>query len=343
MRLVCLILLIPVFCFSQNSTAIEIDSCRDNISRIVNQAMTIVKRDYYRKDEIDWTTVASIVNERLQKIESCEEASSVMSWCFSQLNEKHSFLMPPAKATEYSANQTSDKRSTDVQTVKPSLHKLVGKIAAARENDDVGYISVPWISTTDPEVCTRVADSLQNIIEQLDQAGVSKWIIDLRGNTGGNCWPMIAGMGPLLGKGVCGYFVFPDKRKAWVYKEGAAMHDANVIAKTSRAGYKLKTPIRRIAVLIGPKTSSSGEILALAFKGRENTVLFGLPTAGFTTANTTYTLKDNSVLVLSVCKEADRSGKVCDGKIVPDEHVTTSPAFSGDDPIKSSALMWLAI
>ena len=342
MRFAILLLLLPLHSLSQDNSIAGVSSCRDSIARIVNQAMTIIKRDYYRREEIDWNTVSASVSERLQKMESCEDASVILSSCFSQLSEKHSFLMPATKASEYSG-AAPEKTVTELKPEKPSLNRLVGKIMVAKENEDIGYITVPWISSTDPEVCTRLADSLQSIIEGLDQAGVSKWIIDLRANTGGNCWPMIAGMGPLLGEGVCGYFVFPDKRKPWVYKEGAAMHDENVIAKTSGSGYKLKTPVKRIAVLIGPKTSSSGEILALAFKGRQNTTLFGHPTAGLTTANTTYTLRDNSLLVLSVCKEADRSGTVCDGKIQPDEQVTIPASFKGDDPVKNSALMWLAI
>ena len=35
-------------------------------------------------------------------------------------------------------------------------------------------------------------------------------MIDLRPNTGDNCWPMLAGIGPLLGEGVCGYFTDRD-------------------------------------------------------------------------------------------------------------------------------------
>ncbi|MGZ5191759.1 MAG: S41 family peptidase [Flavisolibacter sp.] len=58
------------------------------------------------------------------------------------------------------------------------------------------------VSTTDQFVCTRFADSIQSLIQTFDRRGISKWIIDLRKNTGGNCWPMLTGVGPLLGNGV---------------------------------------------------------------------------------------------------------------------------------------------
>ena len=37
-----------------------------------------------------------------------------------------------------------------------------------------------------------------------------RWIVDLRGNYGGNIWPMIAGVGPVLGEGIIGWIVYND-------------------------------------------------------------------------------------------------------------------------------------
>jgi hypothetical protein len=345
MRCVIFLFFVPLFSFGQGTAVMERPSelsCRDSIEKLVNQAITIIKRDYYRKEEIDWDDILPSINDRLQKMESCDEARSIISWCFSKLNEKHSFLMPAIKAAEYTGSPSAVSLA-ESKPEKPSLAKLIGNMRATIEADNTGYILVPWISTTDPELCTLAADSLQALIQNLDKAGVSKWVIDLRANTGGNCWPMLAGLGPLLGEGVCGYFVFPDGKRPWVYRNGAAMNNASVIAKTTNEGYRLQTPVKKIAVLIGPKTSSSGEIVALAFKGKDNVSFFGEPSAGFTTANTTYKLFDRSLLVLSVCKEADRHGNICEGKIMPDEPVSIAPAFRGDDPVKNTALMWLAI
>ena len=33
------------------------------------------------------------------------------------------------------------------------------------------------------------------------------WIVDLRGNFGGNMWPMLLSVEPLIGNGTLGYFV----------------------------------------------------------------------------------------------------------------------------------------
>ena len=72
----------------------------------------------------------------------------------------------------------------------------------------------------------------------------------------------------------------------------------------------------------------------------EDVYLYGGPTAGLTTANATYPLFDGSLLVLTVCQEADRTGRTCEGKIIPDQMITAD-MNSGKDAVKSSAIMFL--
>ena len=104
----------------------------------------------------------------------------------------------------------------------------------------------------------------------------------------------------------------------------------------------MKPDKKSIIVLTGRRTVSSGEIIALAFKAREQVYFYGEPTAGYTTANATYTLSDNSMLVLTVCMEADRTGKICEGRIIPDEVFMAASGGSGNDAAMSAAVMWLA-
>jgi C-terminal processing protease CtpA/Prc len=96
-------------------------------------------------------------------------------------------------------------------------------------------------------------------------------------------------------------------------------------------------------VLTGRRTVSAGEIVALAFRGKDQTLLIGEPTAGLTTANATYSLSDRSMLVLTVCQEADRTGRICEGSVQPDRLVTsTISAPASGDPAREAALAWLS-
>ncbi len=87
---------------------------------------------------------------------------------------------------------------------------------------DIGYVRVPAFSGSADEA-TALANDLQRAIMSADQTDPIGWIVDVRGNGGGNMWPMIAGVGPVLGEGVAGYFIDPvGVETAWAYRDGTA-------------------------------------------------------------------------------------------------------------------------
>ena len=57
----------------------------------------------------------------------------------------------------------------------------------------------------------------------------------MRGNGGGNMWPMVAGVGAVLGEGVAGYFIVPVRRARieWSFRAGAALSGTTEIVRTS--------------------------------------------------------------------------------------------------------------
>jgi len=310
-------------------------SCYRKADSLLDEALHFMKKNYYRRDFIQWDDLTSRAKTRLQESNSCEEAYETISWCFRQLNEQHSFLMPPAKAARYN-NDTSSLAAP------PLLSELVGEIRGEWLSDSIAYLTIPWVSTTDSLICTAIADSIQATIARLDTRRISRWIIDLRKNSGGNCWPMLAGIGPLLGEGVCGYFVASEQKIPIAYRNGAAFQGKHVLCRVSKEGYRTQCSRKSVIVLTGRKTVSAGEIVALAFKGKEQAWLFGEPTAGMTTANATYSLSDHSMLVLTVCQEADYMGRICQGSILPDKLISLHPGDPvGGDLVRSEAVSWL--
>lgn len=309
--------------------------CLRQAGHLLDEALGFMQKNYYRRDFVDWNVLGTEAKRRLFSSGSCDDAYATITWCFHQLDEQHSFIMSPEKAARYNYDTASLAKM-------PSLSELVGEIKGEWLQDSIAYLTIPWVSTTDSLICEQIADSLQELIARLDTKGISKWIIDLRKNTGGNCWPMLAGIGPLLGDGVCGYFVSSDERIPISYREGAALQGRHVRCRVSANGYHTKYDRKSIVVLTGHRTISAGEIVALAFKGKEQVYLYGEPTAGLTTANATYSLSDHSMLILTVCQEADHTGRVCAGSIVPDK---TIPSATGDgaqeDTVKTAAINWL--
>ncbi len=338
----CLILL-PVFVlvFSQarpapirpsHSDTLD-PSCRQKAEQLLDEVLGFMEKNYYRRDEVAWTSLAARAKEQLRAAGSCDDAYSSVSWCLKQLNEPHSFIMAPEKAARYAGGDMPQPGLAD-------LSDVVGEIKGEWLEDSIAYLTIPWISTTDSLICERIADSLQSVIARLDSRNISHWIIDLRGNSGGNCWPMLAGIGPLLGDGVYGYFVGSGEKIPIAYYNGSAFQGRHIRCQVSDShGYRTRSTRKSIVVLTGHRTVSAGEIVALAFKGRQETCLIGQPTAGLTTANATYSLSDRSMLVLTVCQEADRTGRICEGSIQPDQLVSAGTV--SDDPARTAALAWL--
>ncbi|MGE8211000.1 MAG: S41 family peptidase [Stenotrophomonas rhizophila] len=168
----------------------------------------------------------------------------------------------------------------------------------------------------------QAAIALQARIQAQDDGNRCGWVVDLRGNTGGNMWPMLLGMGPLLGdaKGAdpVGMFLLADKRQPWAYREGAVWLDGKAVVGSRNAQYTLRHPGAPVAVLFGPRTASSGEASVLAFRGRAASRSFGQPSAGYSTANTPQRLPDGSLLLLTGSVIADRNGVGDGNRLQPD-------------------------
>ncbi|HLI92979.1 MAG TPA: S41 family peptidase [Puia sp.] len=333
------LLLLSLLCSSEQAAASAgPDSlpvpCREKAEQLLDQALGFMEKNYYRRQEVDWTTLAAHARQQLQYADNCDDAYASISWCFRQLGERHSFIMPPDKAARYTGEGSAGTGG--------GLPDVVGEIRGEWLTDSIGYLTIPWVSTTDSLLCERIADSVQSVIAHLDTRRLSRWIIDLRHNTGGNCWPMLAGIGPLLGDGIYGYFVASGEKIPFSYYDGSAFQGKRVLCRVSnRHGYHASSGHNSIVVLTGNRTVSAGEIVALAFKGREHVRLIGQPTAGLTTANATYSLSDRSMLVLTVCQEADCVGRICDGRIQPDEYISAGNTVTDADPARAAAIAWL--
>jgi C-terminal processing protease CtpA/Prc len=212
----------------------------------------------------------------------------------------------------------------------------------------IGYIEMPehiaggdWSGGQQPG--QAYAETAQRVIADLEARGVQAWIVDLRRNPGGDMFPMIAGLGPLLGDGTCCYFIGPDgSRQPISYRRGEAS-DGITVWVTVDDPYTLLQPAAPVAVLIGPLTASSGEFSALALRNRPLTRLFGQPTYGVPTGNETKELADGAMIFLTVCLGADRSGETFDGPILPDQVVPTNWSAFGevDDPAVAVAMAWI--
>jgi C-terminal processing protease CtpA/Prc len=185
----------------------------------------------------------------------------------------------------------------------------------------VGYIEVPGV-VGDGDSFDRDAVAA---IRQVDGVATCGWVVDLRRNVGGNMWPMLHALRPILGEG-----------NPFTYRYGKGPF-------SQAPTYSLKQAKPAIAVLTSRLTVSSGELVTIAFLGPSTTRTFGEATGGLSTSNMTFPLVDGAMLVVTVSRAADRVGRVYDGPIQPDQPVELDWTRVGtpDDPVLRVATEWL--
>lgn len=135
----------------------------------------------------------------------------------------------------------------------------------------------------------------QQVIRSKDDGMRCGWIVDLRDNSGGNMWPMLLGMAPLLRTSVVnnedvGSFETAQGPERWTLTATAVQRAGKSVLDFGQSGHVLRQPGAPVAVLFGPRTASSGEASVLAWRGRPQTRSFGQPTAGVSTGNNVRTL-----------------------------------------------------
>jgi C-terminal processing protease CtpA/Prc len=193
------------------------------------------------------------------------------------------------------------------------------------------------------------AEKLHAIVVDLQAQKPAGWLIDLRGNGGGNMWPMLAGIGAVLGEGDLGIFLSADgERVPWFYNAGKAgtrdsKGEVEIAAHVEKAPFGLPD-LPWVAVLLDRSTASSGEAVAISFTGRPRERSFGEHTAGFSTSNERYPLSDGAALFLCVGIEADRTGHRYPDGIDPDIKLPAPDSRPAEekDPVLQAAESWLA-
>lgn len=165
-------------------------------------------------------------------------------------------------------------------------------------------------------------------------------ILDLRRHSGGSFWPVLYGLSDLLVNvplfaWVSDANVPSPRSKKWLRIERIAedeMYGTSTTAfDASRAPPELAVAPFPVAVLVGDRTSSSGEIAAALFQGKRDVRSFGTPTSGELTANAGYGAPHGYALTLTVSLVATTDGRV-EERIRPDV-VTARPL--------SVALRWM--
>lgn len=309
------------------------------------QAIEVLATQPLGREKVDWRALQFELERGIAPKAQPSAAHAAIQTAVARLGDPHArFMLPPepvapaAALSAASAQQHGSASSQPTIPTRPEGRMLEG---------DVAYLLLPGCGSSEAAALSEYAITLREAIVHLESQRPRGWIVDLRLNGGGNVWPMLLGLQPLLGDGDHATSISSaglqrlgcDAVHAWLCYPGNPS-PIEQLRIEPQPGSERVAPAP-IAVLTGAWTMSSGEILALAFHGRDGSRSFGEPTAGMTTATTYFPLADGSILNLPIAWQADRDGWAPRGPIAPDEQVQNGAWPSADDAAAQRAAAWI--
>jgi carboxyl-terminal processing protease len=326
----------------------------------LDNAIDIMREHALHSQGVDWAALRMEAFKRAGGAFNPIDTYPAIYWALVQLGDPGSHLrLPPGLFPDQIAlmqqaeqealhNAPAGARAeTSIPTAFTSRRLPEGHIITA-QGTNYGYVALPRCTAKDNDGLLIYAADVRRILTDLSGQSPKGWIIDLRGNTGGNMWPMLTGIGPILGDGIVGSFVAADGNMTWFYQDGrtGTRNPAGLetVSLTLDDAPVLVAPSAPVAVLVDSSTASSAEAITIAFHGRPETRFFGTRTAGKSTAVQPFKLDDGAELYLTTAIDADRTGKPYPNGFTPDEIIpfnsSTMPQTS-NDPVVLAAQNWL--
>ncbi|MCD2259402.1 S41 family peptidase [Psychroserpens luteolus] len=307
---------------SAGDSTSEIDTI-DNVSVVarnyLNQVINIMQDNSINKYTIDWNNLRTEAFTELENnAQTIQDTYPGILKALELLGDNHSFYI--GSNEQYVNPNSVICEGTAFDNVEVPSH--IGYVKVSNFNGSAGSDGIAF------------AENIRTQIQSQDGLNIEAWIVDLRANTGGNMWPMLTGIGPVLGNGTSGYFVDPDQNEiAFGFDNNSSFIDGTVVMSLEPA-YELANPNPKVAVLLDNGVASSGEAIAVSFISRPNTRTFGDFTCGLSTANTPFTLSDNARLLLTTHYFADRDLNVFGEQLSPDQ-------FSATEAALTEAINWI--
>ena len=191
------------------------------------------------RDSIDWDRVRAETLALAGDARTTTDTYVAIAHAIGELKERHSMLVLPD-------NLDKDRKQAIQAQMRLELSKTRGAVTGssrakspfASPNEMAGHLDrrngrvfahvvVPHCSGQYAEwerntpYFEEFERKLSGIVADLLSQKPGGWLIDLRGNGGGNMWPMLAGIAAVLGEGDLGSFQSPGAgASTWLLKDG---------------------------------------------------------------------------------------------------------------------------
>lgn len=301
-------------------------------------ALKMAKETSLYRNDVDWD---AITKKYVQLYNQHSDKKAAYEYLINSLGDEHGAFR---NANTFQTTAYYTKGKTETRAFDSHFHNTVINDINARfsyrEMEGIGYLKVVGIGPQFP--MEEDAAMIQNAIAKLKAKGVDKWVLDLRYNGGGNMNPMLSGLSSLIGSGDIGGL--SDKSgtelQNFKIKKGKFYDTGNQVIN-------IKNPVKkkikdRVAVLLSKYTASSGEIVAVTFKGRKHTRFFGERTRGLTTVTGFDRIDEETIMLISKAYYRDRNNQIYTNGVEVDEEIEFEE-FSElkEDKILQRSIEWL--
>lgn len=302
----------------------------------LDKAIAMVRDNALYADRVDWPKVSAAVHAEGDQAANLVETYPALITLVRALGDHHSFLQLPDERRDAYRAVTGHALAYPAD---PDPPRTLDKTFFGRRAPDpfdrtmrgmrIRTLVVPATTSNSPDALAAYVHSLRASITAAPSP--CGYVLDLRGNSGGNMMAMISGLSALLGDGSPGGYVSRSGLERWHLRGGVflvrqpngAEQVALNVAGSARLPNGDKLPV---ALLLDGGTASSGEITAVAFQGRARTRSFGQHSYGVSTSTSGFALPDGANLVLVDAQVQDRNGRRYPDGIAPDEVLQGDPS-----------------
>jgi hypothetical protein len=318
--------------FDAITESISFDPATVTAEAYLDSAIDSIESQSIMRDRVDWATVRREAHEQLGEDaegggfwQAHRALDLVMAWLKVAGGDAHNYVIGPGAASELFASGPN---------VGPS---------SGLSLDGVGYVAIPGFGG-DQQQAEQFTDEMLAIIDEEAKDASCGWIIDLRWNTGGNMYPMIYGLAPLLQPGTVMSFrnVIGNEFKL-VFEEDGSFTYAGMPQPEGAVPSDPEMSRQPVAVLVSQTTVSAGEATALALASRDFTRFFGEPTGAMATAPVFVPLIDGAMVAVAAAWMTGPNGAIYPNGISPDVSVSSSSTLllMEKDPAVVAAMDWL--
>ncbi len=291
-----------------------------------DSAFSIIRNYNAFAAEANWTVIEPKFKAALKNATARKDSIQALVEVFEALDDVHSNFTIDNQTHGY-YHGADDAFYQVVAPLFQAQQKANGVVKDTLFPEGIAYIQIPGLLVWGDAINTYAADIQTRLAKMLEQ-NVKGCIIDLRLNGGGNMYPMIAGLWPVLGASTVLYTVYPDATTQfeWYLEKGNlyARDTGSNAAPVTDIKPAMKKPLTElpVVVLTGYLTASSGQATAVALHGRKNTTFIGEPTAdGYITSKNYFALPGGMQLNMASGFIADRNHTVYRTAFIPDQLV----------------------